>query len=95
MDCMDSLPEGFRAMVPPILILTMAWTLAGPGHMHCADETGGKSIGREQMMQQMRGGGFAVGARDPDDFRQPGFRFEGRAGQNAQRPGQKIGRAHV
>ena len=26
-DCMDSLPEGFRAMVPPILILTMAWTL--------------------------------------------------------------------
>ena len=26
-DCMDCLPEGFKAMVPAILILTMAWTL--------------------------------------------------------------------
>ena len=26
-DCMDSIPEGFRAMVPAILILTFAWTL--------------------------------------------------------------------
>ena len=25
--CMESLPEGFKAMVPPILILTFAWTL--------------------------------------------------------------------
>ena len=34
---------------------------AGPGNMHRADETGGKSIGREQMMQQMRGlGPFPV-----------------------------------
>lgn len=26
-DCMESLPEGFKAMVPAILILTFAWTL--------------------------------------------------------------------
>jgi Na+/H+ antiporter NhaC len=26
-DCMDCLPEGFKAMVPAILILTLAWTL--------------------------------------------------------------------
>lgn len=26
-DCMDSIPEGFKAMVPAILILTCAWTL--------------------------------------------------------------------
>ena len=26
-DCMNSLPEGFKAMVPAILILTMAWSL--------------------------------------------------------------------
>lgn len=26
-DCMDALPEGFKAMVPAILILTFAWTL--------------------------------------------------------------------
>lgn len=26
-DCMDCLPEGFKAMVPAILILTFAWTL--------------------------------------------------------------------
>ena len=26
-DCMSSLPEGFKAMVPAILILTMAWSL--------------------------------------------------------------------
>ena len=26
-DCMDSIPEGFKAMVPAILILTFAWTL--------------------------------------------------------------------
>ena len=26
-DCMNALPEGFKAMVPAILILTMAWTL--------------------------------------------------------------------
>lgn len=26
-ECMDSLPEGFKAMVPAILILTMAWSL--------------------------------------------------------------------
>ncbi|MCM1267214.1 MAG: Na+/H+ antiporter NhaC family protein [Bacteroidales bacterium] len=26
-DCMDCIPEGFRAMVPAILILTCAWTL--------------------------------------------------------------------
>ena len=26
-DCMSCLPEGFKAMVPAILILTMAWTL--------------------------------------------------------------------
>ncbi len=26
-DCMDCIPEGFRAMVPAILILTFAWTL--------------------------------------------------------------------
>ncbi len=28
-DCMNSLPEGFKAMVPAILILTMAWSLKG------------------------------------------------------------------
>ncbi|MCM1569596.1 MAG: Na+/H+ antiporter NhaC family protein [Roseburia sp.] len=28
-DCMDCLPEGFKAMVPAILILTLAWTLKG------------------------------------------------------------------
>lgn len=28
-DIMDSLPEGFKAMVPAILILTFAWTLKG------------------------------------------------------------------
>ena len=26
-ECMDSIPEGFRAMVPAILILTFAWSL--------------------------------------------------------------------
>jgi len=28
-DCMSSLPEGFKSMVPAILILTFAWTLKG------------------------------------------------------------------
>lgn len=28
-DCMSALPEGFKAMVPAILILTFAWTLSG------------------------------------------------------------------
>ncbi len=28
-DCMECLPEGFKAMVPAILILTMAWSLKG------------------------------------------------------------------
>ncbi len=28
-DCMDCVPEGFKAMVPAILILTLAWTLKG------------------------------------------------------------------
>lgn len=28
-ECMDCLPEGFKAMVPAILILTFAWTLSG------------------------------------------------------------------
>lgn len=28
-ECMDCLPEGFKAMVPAILILTMAWSLKG------------------------------------------------------------------
>ena len=26
-DCMNALPEGFKAMVPPIFVLTFAWTL--------------------------------------------------------------------
>ena len=26
-ECMNSIPEGFKAMVPPILVLTFAWTL--------------------------------------------------------------------
>ena len=26
-ECMNALPEGFKAMVPPILVLTFAWTL--------------------------------------------------------------------
>lgn len=28
-ECMESFPEGFKAMVPAILILTFAWTLSG------------------------------------------------------------------
>ena len=28
-DCMSAIPEGFKAMVPAILILTFAWTLSG------------------------------------------------------------------
>ncbi|MBQ9322553.1 MAG: Na+/H+ antiporter NhaC family protein [Eubacterium sp.] len=28
-DCMDCLPEGFKSMVPAMLILTLAWTLNG------------------------------------------------------------------
>ena len=28
-ECMECLPEGFKAMVPAILILTFAWTLSG------------------------------------------------------------------
>ncbi len=28
-ECMSSIPEGFKAMVPAILILTFAWTLSG------------------------------------------------------------------
>lgn len=28
-DCMECVPEGFKAMVPAILILTLAWTLKG------------------------------------------------------------------
>ncbi len=28
-ECMEALPEGFKAMVPAILILTFAWTLCG------------------------------------------------------------------
>ncbi|MBQ9647519.1 MAG: Na+/H+ antiporter NhaC family protein, partial [Oscillospiraceae bacterium] len=27
-ECMNALPEGFKAMVPPILVLTLAWTLS-------------------------------------------------------------------
>ena len=27
--CMEAIPEGFKAMVPAILILTFAWTLKG------------------------------------------------------------------
>ncbi len=36
-DCMECLPEGFKAMVPAILILTLAWTLKG-----MTDSLGGK-----------------------------------------------------
>lgn len=28
-ECMDAFPEGFKAMISPILILTFAWTLSG------------------------------------------------------------------
>ena len=31
---MDCLPEGFKAMVPAILILTFAWTLSGVTGLH-------------------------------------------------------------
>ncbi len=36
-DCMDAIPEGFKAMVPAILILTFAWTLKNITGMLGAD----------------------------------------------------------
>lgn len=36
-DIMDSFPEGFKAMVPAILILTFAWTLSGVTNLLGAD----------------------------------------------------------
>ncbi len=36
-DAMECVPEGFKAMVPPILILTFAWTLSGLTGMLGAD----------------------------------------------------------
>lgn len=37
-ECMECLPNGFKAMVPAILILTFAWTLSGLTSMLGADE---------------------------------------------------------
>lgn len=37
-ECMDCFPEGFKAMVPAILILTFAWTLSGITGLLGADE---------------------------------------------------------
>jgi len=37
-DCMNAFPEGFKAMVGPILILTFAWTLSGMTQMLGAPE---------------------------------------------------------
>ena len=40
--CMESLPEGFKSMVPAILILTFAWTLkAMTDSLHAADYVAG------------------------------------------------------
>ena len=38
-ECMDCIPEGFRAMVPAILILTFAWTLKA-----MTDSSGRRSV---------------------------------------------------
>ncbi len=41
-DCMDSFPEGFKAMISPILILTFAWTLSGlTGNLGAAEYVSG------------------------------------------------------
>ena len=48
--CMDCLAEGFKAMVPAILILTMAWTLKG-----MTDSLGAKEF-VAQSMSQVAGG---------------------------------------
>jgi len=37
-ECMECLPEGFKAMVPAILILTFAWTLSGITNLLGASE---------------------------------------------------------
>lgn len=49
-DCMDCLPEGFKAMVPAILILTFAWTLKA-----MTDSLGAK-VFVEEAMKQSAGG---------------------------------------
>ena len=36
-ECMSAIPEGFKAMVPAILILTFAWTLSGMTSLLGAD----------------------------------------------------------
>lgn len=49
-DCMSCLPEGFKAMVPAILILTMAWTLK-----NMTDSLGAKEFVAASM-QSVAGG---------------------------------------
>ena len=41
-DCMNAFPEGFKAMISPILILTFAWTLSGlTGNLGAAEYVSG------------------------------------------------------
>ena len=41
-DCMEAFPEGFKAMISPILILTFAWTLSGlTGNLGAAEYVSG------------------------------------------------------
>lgn len=49
-ECMESIPEGFKAMVPAIMILTCAWTLKG-----MTDSLGAKQFIEEIMQSSAQG----------------------------------------
>jgi Na+/H+ antiporter NhaC len=53
-ECMDCLPEGFKAMVPAILILTLAWTLKTmTDSLGAADYVAGLVAGGAEGMAKM------------------------------------------
>ncbi|MGN0466480.1 MAG: Na+/H+ antiporter NhaC family protein [Lachnospiraceae bacterium] len=53
-DCMDSFPEGFKAMISPILILTFAWTLSNlTGQLGAAEYVSGIFAGNAQRLTGM------------------------------------------
>lgn len=53
-ECMDAFPEGFKAMISPILILTFAWTLSGlTGKLGAAEYVSGIFEGSAQGLTGM------------------------------------------
>ena len=49
-DCMGCIPEGFKAMVPAIMILTFAWTLKA------MTDSLGAAVFVEEAMRSVAGG---------------------------------------